>query len=124
MTPSPLSHRSALAPALEGRDLQVVGVVSDLPRRTPAGLRFRFALDSASLMPYAASIPVNLIISGLFIVGGIGFTVLIDLKKHRRWQQLSVNIRLILLGRIIAHDLVAFDVVFLAVLFGFCTKHC
>ena len=41
--------RSALAPALEGRDVQVVGVVSDLPRRTPAGLRFRFALDSATL---------------------------------------------------------------------------
>ena len=41
--------RSALQPALEGRDVQVVGVVSDLPRRTPAGLRFRFALDSATL---------------------------------------------------------------------------
>lgn len=41
--------RSALSPALEGRDIQVVGVVSDLPRRTPAGLRFRFALDGASL---------------------------------------------------------------------------
>jgi competence protein ComEC len=41
--------RSALLPALEGRDLQVVGVVSDLPRRTPAGVRFRFALDSATL---------------------------------------------------------------------------
>ena len=41
--------RSALEPALEGRDVQVVGVVSDLPRRTPAGVRFRFALDSATL---------------------------------------------------------------------------
>ena len=41
--------RSALLPALEGRDVQVVGVVSDLPRRTPAGVRFRFALDSATL---------------------------------------------------------------------------
>ena len=41
--------RSALVPALEGRDVQVVGVVSDLPRRTPAGLRFRLALESATL---------------------------------------------------------------------------
>ena len=41
--------RSALTPALEGRDVQVVGVVSDLPRRSPAGLRFRFALESSNL---------------------------------------------------------------------------
>ncbi|NBX05583.1 MAG: DUF4131 domain-containing protein, partial [Betaproteobacteria bacterium] len=39
--------RSALPAALEGRDLRVVGVVSDLPRRTAAGVHFRFAPDSA-----------------------------------------------------------------------------
>lgn len=71
-----------------------------------------FALDSASLMPYAASIPVNMIISGLFIVGGIGFTVLIDLKKHRRWQQLSVNTRLILLASLYI-NLLAFFLIWL-----------
>jgi len=57
-----------------------------------------FALNSASLMPYASDVAVNLIISGLFITGGIGFTVLIDLKKQRRWQLLSVNTRMILLA--------------------------
>jgi competence protein ComEC len=49
--------RSALLPALEGRDVQVVGVVSDLPRRTPAGVRFRFALDSATLDGQAIELP-------------------------------------------------------------------
>lgn len=60
-----------------------------------------FALNSASLMPYAGSVPVNLIITSLFIIGGIGFTVLIDLKKQRRWQQLSVNTRIILLATLL-----------------------
>ena len=60
-----------------------------------------FALNSASLMPYAGSVSVNLIITSLFIIGGIGFTVLIDLKKQRRWQQLSVNTRIILLATLL-----------------------
>jgi len=57
-----------------------------------------FALHSSGLMPYAGHIGVNLIITGLFITGGIGFTVLIDLKKQRRWHLLSVNTRLVLLA--------------------------
>ena len=52
--------RSALPAALEGRDVQVVGVVSDLPRRTPAGLRFRLALDSASLAGQPLELPALL----------------------------------------------------------------
>jgi competence protein ComEC len=38
---------SALDPALEARDLEVVGVVSSMPQRSEAGLRFRFAVESA-----------------------------------------------------------------------------
>ena len=52
--------RSALPAALEGRDVQVVGVVSDLPRRTAAGLRFRLALDSASLEGQPLALPALL----------------------------------------------------------------
>ncbi|MBS74385.1 DNA internalization-related competence protein ComEC/Rec2 [Variovorax sp.] len=37
----------ALDPALEGRDLQLVGVVSQMPQRGDAGTRFRFAVESA-----------------------------------------------------------------------------
>lgn len=37
----------ALDPALEGHDLQLVGVVSQLPQRGEAGTRFRFAVESA-----------------------------------------------------------------------------
>lgn len=71
-----------------------------------------FALSSDSLMPYAGSIPVNLIITGLFVVGGIGFTVLIDLKKHRRWQLLSTNTKVILLATLLI-NLCAFSLIWL-----------
>lgn len=71
-----------------------------------------FALSSDSLMPYAGSIPVNLIITGLFVIGGIGFTVLIDLKKHRRWQLLSTNTKVILLATLLI-NLCAFSLIWL-----------
>ena len=38
-----------LAPALEGQDIVVVGVVASLPQQGAAGLRFRFEVESASL---------------------------------------------------------------------------
>jgi competence protein ComEC len=42
-----LTH--ALDPALEGRDVLVTGVVSNLPQRNDAGLHFRLHLESAEL---------------------------------------------------------------------------
>jgi competence protein ComEC len=39
----------ALDPALEGRDVQVVGVVASLPQRNESGLRFRLEVESAAL---------------------------------------------------------------------------
>ncbi len=38
----------ALAPALEGEDLAVVGVVASLPRHLPSGLRFDLHIESAT----------------------------------------------------------------------------
>jgi competence protein ComEC len=39
--------QSALNPALEGRTLQVVGIVANLPQRTEDSARFRFEVESA-----------------------------------------------------------------------------
>ena len=39
----------ALDPALEGRDVRVVGVVASLPQRNESGLRFRLEVESAVL---------------------------------------------------------------------------
>ncbi len=48
---------SALVPALEGRDLVVQGVVSDMPQRNEAGLRFRLQVESAWLDGVATPLP-------------------------------------------------------------------
>lgn len=39
--------KGALDPALEGRDLQVVGVVAQMPQRNEGGTRFRLDVESA-----------------------------------------------------------------------------
>ena len=60
-----------------------------------------FALRSDSLSAYSASISVNVIITALFIIGGIGFAVLIDIKTNKRWRKLSVNTRIVLLATLV-----------------------
>lgn len=60
-----------------------------------------FALDSNSLMPYFNDLSVNLVITALFIIGGIGFLVLIDIKTQKRWHKLSVNTKIVLLSTLI-----------------------
>ncbi len=57
-----------------------------------------FALDSNSLVAFQNDWAVNLIISTLFIIGGLGFTVLIDLYQQRNWSKLSTNTRIILIA--------------------------
>jgi trk system potassium uptake protein TrkH len=54
-------------------------------------------LSADNLMPYASDVPVNLIISSLFIIGGLGFVVLQDLwQTRRRWKRLQPYTKLIL----------------------------
>ena len=48
---------SSLNPALEGRDIAVVGVVANLPQSSEAGLRFRLAVESARLDGSTIDIP-------------------------------------------------------------------
>ncbi|OGB33545.1 MAG: DNA internalization-related competence protein ComEC/Rec2 [Burkholderiales bacterium RIFCSPLOWO2_12_FULL_61_40] len=47
----------ALNPALEGRDVLVTGVVTDMPQRSAAGLRFRMAVEAATLDGQVAIVP-------------------------------------------------------------------
>ena len=55
---------------------------------------------------------VNLVITGLFIVGGLGFAVLIDMRETRRFRRFSVHTRLILVGSL-AINLIAMFLVFM-----------
>jgi competence protein ComEC len=50
----------ALAPALEGRDIAVVGIVASLPQRSASGLRFRFDVESARLDGALVALPERL----------------------------------------------------------------
>ena len=46
-----------LEPALEGRDVQVIGVVRQMTHNSPMGLRFRLELESAALDGQAVRLP-------------------------------------------------------------------
>ena len=51
-----------LPAALEGRDLVVTGVVAQLPRRLPEGVRFVFDVQSATLQGQAARVPSRIVL--------------------------------------------------------------
>ncbi|HEX3142303.1 MAG TPA: DUF4131 domain-containing protein, partial [Rhizobacter sp.] len=50
----------ALPAALEGQDIQVVGVVAGLPQQSASGLRFRFHVEDAEMQGRAVTLPPNL----------------------------------------------------------------
>jgi competence protein ComEC len=52
----------ALPAALEGRDVLVTGVVAQLPRRLPEGVRFVFDVESATLQGQAARVPSRILL--------------------------------------------------------------
>ncbi|AVH29202.1 TrkH family potassium uptake protein [Vibrio diabolicus] len=60
-----------------------------------------FALSVDSLMPYVDDPLVNLTITGLFIIGGLGFSVWMDLKRNRRWSKLTVYSRMMITGTVL-----------------------
>ncbi|MBC8015913.1 MAG: Trk family potassium uptake protein [Sporomusaceae bacterium] len=49
-----------------------------------------------SLTNYVDDITVNLTISSLIILGGIGFTVMFDMWNHRQWSKLALHTKLVL----------------------------
>ncbi|NMM41653.1 TrkH family potassium uptake protein [Pseudoalteromonas arctica] len=57
-----------------------------------------FALSPDSLMQYVDDPVINFTITGLFIIGGLGFTVLMDVYKAKRWAALSTYSKLMLLS--------------------------
>lgn len=60
-----------------------------------------FALWPDSLSRYVGDPVVNLVISGLLIIGGLGFTVLIDIWTKRRFSKLSFHSKLMIIGTIL-----------------------
>lgn len=52
-----------LAPALEGRDVVLEGVVGAMPQRSDAGLRFRLAVESANIGGQRVAVPPQVYLS-------------------------------------------------------------
>jgi trk system potassium uptake protein len=55
-----------------------------------------FSLFPNSLMSFADQYMITFTISMLYIIGGIGFLVLMDIKRTMSWKKLSTNSKLIL----------------------------
>lgn len=55
-----------------------------------------FVLWSNSLSNYVGDPVVNVIISSLFIITGLGFTVLLDIYNNRKWKALTLHSKLVI----------------------------
>lgn len=60
-----------------------------------------FSLFEGSLASFTSDAVVILTITTLIILGGIGFTVLSDLKQKQKWQSLMPYTKIIILGTVI-----------------------
>lgn len=60
-----------------------------------------FSLFSDSLMGYVADPIVNITITLLFVVSGLGFVVLADAYKKRNWSKLTLHSKLMLSGTLV-----------------------
>ena len=57
-----------------------------------------FALAADSLMTYVGNPLINIVISLLFISGGIGFVVIADIIDKKHFRQFSLHTKLMLTG--------------------------
>ncbi len=83
---------SALSPSLEGRDVDVTGVVAALPQRNESGLRFRLRVEDAQRDGIAVDLPPLVDVGwygGLFPNGSDVLALQrqpADLKAGERWR--------------------------------------
>lgn len=57
-----------------------------------------FSTFSAGLVPYATDPIVNLVIPALFITGGIGYGVTVEIMNRRGWHYYTLHVKLMLVG--------------------------
>ena len=57
-----------------------------------------FGLEANSLANYVGNPLINIVITFLFISGGIGFAVIADLRTKRRFRELALHTKLMLVG--------------------------
>jgi trk system potassium uptake protein TrkH len=69
------------------------------------------ALPADGLMGYVGNPLINIVISALFITGGIGFVVIIDMIGKKRFQDYALHTKLMLIGTLLV-NVIAMLVVF------------
>lgn len=69
-----------------------------------------FALAPNSLMPYVDDPTINFTITGLFIAGGLGFTVWMDALKSKSWRAMTPYSKTMILGTVIINTLALFAI--------------
>ncbi|MFZ3588822.1 TrkH family potassium uptake protein [Bacillus sp. DJP31] len=74
-----------------------------------------FGLLPDNLMQYVGDPIINSTVSILFIIGGIGFTVLMDIKNKKNFRKLSLHSKLMIWGTLIINTF--------AMLFIFCMEY-
>ncbi|APH06926.1 Ktr system potassium transporter B [Bacillus weihaiensis] len=74
-----------------------------------------FALWPDNLMQFVGDPLVNIVISVLFIIGGIGFVVLVDIWQKRSFKKLSLHTKLMIVGTFIMN--------LIAMVFLFCIEY-
>jgi trk system potassium uptake protein len=67
-----------------------------------------FSIWSNSLMDYVGDPIVNIVISFLFIVGGIGFTVLNDLIRSKTFREMALHSKVMLTGTVVINLIAMF----------------
>ena len=74
------------------------GVWSSIFHSVSAFNNAGFALYPDSLSRWATDPVVNLVIPALFIIGGLGYTVIADIGRQRRWHPLQLHSKIMLIG--------------------------
>lgn len=64
-----------------------------------------FTLFPDNLEGYVSSPLINIVITSLFILGGLGFTVLIDIWKKKSFKKLSLHSKLMIWGTVIINSI-------------------
>ncbi|MCB5239769.1 TrkH family potassium uptake protein [Niallia circulans] len=67
-----------------------------------------FSIWSDNLSGYVADPVVNIVISLLFIIGGIGFTVVFDLWKKSEFKKLTLHTKIMVIGTIVINFIAVF----------------
>jgi competence protein ComEC len=77
-----------LPAAVEGQDVQLVGVVDSLPQSSPSGLRFRFEVESATFQGEAVDVPPHVSLgwyTGFHDDAGLSLSQQ-SLRAGQRWR--------------------------------------